>query len=214
MAYIYSMTDTWNDAGVDWNAIKINVTNTASGVNSMLLNLQVGGLQKFGVAKDGSTYLAANANGVNFLGSANDNRVIIGPKTYGGTRGISLDDRALAIGVGGTLSWSSQLDPSSNNLGGTITTDQAAFSDNYTIAMRSATNAMTWRVYNTYTDTSNYARGELGWSSGTFVLKTAGIGTSSRPNFQIDSANRSAYIASPTAAQIRDIFISFGMMSP
>lgn len=50
---IYNMTDTWADAGTTFNAIRMNVTDTASAAGSQLLDLQVGGSSRFSVAKGG-----------------------------------------------------------------------------------------------------------------------------------------------------------------
>jgi hypothetical protein len=41
MAFIYDLTDTWNAGGTSFNAIKMNVTDTASAAASRLLTLQV-----------------------------------------------------------------------------------------------------------------------------------------------------------------------------
>lgn len=54
MTAIHSMTDTWNSGGQTFDAIKMNVTDSASQTASKLINLQVGGSTKFGVQKDGS----------------------------------------------------------------------------------------------------------------------------------------------------------------
>lgn len=48
------MAQTWNNAGVNFTAFKVNVTNTASGSTSKLLDLQVGGASKFSVDKSGN----------------------------------------------------------------------------------------------------------------------------------------------------------------
>ncbi len=59
-------TQTWNNAGVNFTAAKINVTNTASGASSNLLDLQVGGVSKFKVDKDGAaTASQLNSNVLN-----------------------------------------------------------------------------------------------------------------------------------------------------
>ena len=43
MAFIYNLTDTWNDGATTWNGIKLAVTNTLSDSSSKLLNLTVSG---------------------------------------------------------------------------------------------------------------------------------------------------------------------------
>lgn len=60
MAFIYDLTDTWNAGGTTFNAIKMNVTDTASAAASKLITLQVGGSERFGVRKDGQGYFAGN----------------------------------------------------------------------------------------------------------------------------------------------------------
>ena len=46
-----------------------------------------------------------------------------------------------------------------------------------TLAQRNGANAQTLRVYNTYTDASNYERGFLGWISNRLDLSTENLGT-------------------------------------
>ena len=59
MAFIYDLTDTWNAGGTTFNAIKMNVTDTASAAASKLVSLQVGGAERFGVRKDGAAFAAS-----------------------------------------------------------------------------------------------------------------------------------------------------------
>lgn len=54
MAFIYDLTDTWNNAGISFNGIKLNATDTASAVSSKLLDLQISGASKFTVGKTGT----------------------------------------------------------------------------------------------------------------------------------------------------------------
>lgn len=54
------MTDLWDNAGTAFNAIKINVTNTASAAASKLMDLQIGGTSMFSVSKAGKVAAAAN----------------------------------------------------------------------------------------------------------------------------------------------------------
>lgn len=48
------ISQTWNNSGVNFTTFKVNVTNTASGSTSKLLDLQVGGTSKFSVDKSGN----------------------------------------------------------------------------------------------------------------------------------------------------------------
>jgi hypothetical protein len=53
MADIFDLADTWNDGATTFTAIKMNVTDTASDAESLLINMQVGGADRFKVRKDG-----------------------------------------------------------------------------------------------------------------------------------------------------------------
>ena len=50
---IYSMVDTWNAAGTTFKGISLDVTDTASAADSLLIDLQVGGTSQFKVSKGG-----------------------------------------------------------------------------------------------------------------------------------------------------------------
>ena len=54
MAFIYDLADTWNNAGISFNGIKLNVTDTASSVGSKLIDVQISGVSKFTVGKTGT----------------------------------------------------------------------------------------------------------------------------------------------------------------
>lgn len=54
MSNLFDMTDLWNNAAVTFTGLKLNVTDTASAGGSMLMDLQVGGVSKASVAKDGT----------------------------------------------------------------------------------------------------------------------------------------------------------------
>ena len=64
MAFIYNLTDSWNDATATWNGIKLAVTNTASSASSNLLNLTVTGAStaSFVVDKSGNLVLNGSVN--------------------------------------------------------------------------------------------------------------------------------------------------------
>ena len=84
MADIFNLTDTWNSSGTTFTSIKMNVTDTASAAGSLLQDLQVGGVSKYSVSKNGNltctdlyvaagfTHLFNNANGVVLKHSSNN----------------------------------------------------------------------------------------------------------------------------------------------
>ena len=72
-----------------------------------------------------------------------------------------------------------------------------------TLALRRDTNAQTFRVYNTYTDGSNYERGRLEWNTNTFRIGTGGqaAGTGTARSVQLDSGSNVFIAAGGTTAQ-------------
>lgn len=60
MAYIYDLTDTWNAGGTTFNAIKMNVTDSASAAASKLVTLQTNGTEHFSVTKGGQGYFSGS----------------------------------------------------------------------------------------------------------------------------------------------------------
>ena len=72
MAFIYNLTDTWNDAATTWNGIKLAVTNTGSSATSKLLNLTVSGATtaSFTVDKSGNLELNGSVNKVTITAPA------------------------------------------------------------------------------------------------------------------------------------------------
>lgn len=54
-----SVTQTWNTSGAP-TALKLNVTNTASGAAALLMDLQVGGVSQFSVSKAGAIVIPGN----------------------------------------------------------------------------------------------------------------------------------------------------------
>ena len=57
-----------------------------------------------------------------------------------------------------------------------------------TVAQRNGTNAQTYRLYNTYTNASNYERAKLAWNSNVFEIGTEGAGTGSEQPVRITAA--------------------------
>ena len=154
---LIDLTGTWNTTGTP-TALKLNVTDTASNASSLLLDLRVGGSSKFSITKAGSITIGS---------------------------GISSVGTITMVG-GAYLDWSSRGSinlPSTgvfnfNNAAGTsyffIAADAADI-----FAQRNSTNAQTFRVYETYTDSSNYERASLSCASNTATLAAETGGTGS-----------------------------------
>lgn len=147
------MSQTWNTTGTP-TAIKLNVTDTASNLNSLLMDVQVGGVSRFTVRKDGST-IGANSGNVGVSGYASYvTTTALDAGFYGNsaTAGVFLGSGYDAV----------------------LRRDAAD-----TLAQRRTTNAQAFRWYRTFTDTSNYERGALQTGVGQVIVaaETAGTGT-------------------------------------
>ena len=142
---IFDLADTWNDAAVTFNGIKLNVTDTASDAASNLLDLQVGGASRFSVGKGAGAIFGTNL-----------------------------------------------------------------------IEQRNSTNPQEFRLYNTFTDASNFERGFMKWNSNVLEIGTERDGTGSARNVNIISGDRIAFFRTgqgspPTfrhrLSNVLDIFI-------
>ena len=79
MAYIYDLTDTWNAGGTTFNAIKMNVTDSASAAGSKLVTLQTNGTEHFSVTKAGVGYFSGSL-GIG-TSSPGEKLTVAGPET-------------------------------------------------------------------------------------------------------------------------------------
>lgn len=72
MAFIYNLTDTWNDVTTTWNGIKLAVTDTGSSATSKLLNLTISGAStgSFTVDKSGNLLLSGSVNKITMTAPA------------------------------------------------------------------------------------------------------------------------------------------------
>ena len=72
MAFIYNLTDSWNDVATTWNGIKLAVTDTGSSSTSKLLNLTISGSSTgyFYVDKTGNLTLSGSVNKITMTAPA------------------------------------------------------------------------------------------------------------------------------------------------
>ena len=101
---LYELTDTWNAGGTDFDAIKMTVTDTASGAGSNLINLTASTGGSFVVDKAGNLTVTgtATASGINYLPTLTDvdisgsNLTVIGPSAFA-TATTNLDGGDLVL---------------------------------------------------------------------------------------------------------------------
>jgi hypothetical protein len=170
---VIDASQTWNNAAVTFYGQAFNVTNTASASGSLLAYWQVPATYSGCAMRPDGRFLsysgAAPSSGTSFGQSGGTSFLV--------TAGIT---NILAVSTGGALlpvtsvyGWSST--SSADGIGDLYIRRDAAG----TLAQRDGTNAQTFRVYNTYTDASNYERGKFEWASNELRIGTEKAGTGS-----------------------------------
>jgi hypothetical protein len=181
----FDVTQTWNTSGTP-TALKLNVTDTASNAASNLLDLQVGGASRFQVNKagvvklnNGGTITWTDANDLLFFSGAGYQR-IRAYSVWGSGYQSGIGDNgtpspcAVHLASSVRLGWTSGALVNLGTYDVFLQRDAAA-----TLAQRDGTNAQTFRIYNTFTDASNYERGFMRWSSNVFEIGPEAAGTGS-----------------------------------
>ena len=81
------------------------------------------------------------------------------------------------------------------------------------LSQRNGAAAQEFRIFGTYTSASIYERLAIRTDAGDYMIAAEAAGGGTLRNLLLNGANRSAYIASPTATEIRDILIAWGLMA-
>lgn len=159
---LISLAGTLNTTGSPY-VIYSDITNTASGANTRLIRLDVGGAHRFSVATDGEVRYSSDNHGFASYGAAE------AVYRVGGT------DILLVRNGGATLTLLGDHVLNFNGSGSCLMVSDAT---SHAIAMRSGANAQSFRVYGTFTDASNYVRASLNSTSTlvTLAAETAGTG--------------------------------------
>jgi hypothetical protein len=180
---------------------RISATGTAAQPASELLDLRTNNSSVFRVLRDGQVRIAHSGN----TGSSNLSL------EFGNNTGTGFNDgttTGLRFSCGGTLLWTAANDRFTirGNLPLTfgdgsdvrLQRDDAA----NILALRNGTAAQEFRLYNTFTSSTNHERGFLKWSSNVFQIGTekgSGGGTARNLEFQTDGATRFAIAANGNA---------------
>ena len=203
---IIDMAQTWNNGAVAFTAIKANVTDTASAAGSLLMDLQVGGVEEFQVVKDGqvlSGRTATSSPTYSFIGdpdtgwgyrAANTLTAIVG-----GSEGLRISSTSVDA-LTGTIGAS---------LGGRLGLGTAGSFDIFlnrdaanTLAQRNGVNAQAFNLYNTYTDASNYERGVMKWDANTLRIGVEAAGTGTNRTIEFRNTG-TRFVRVPTAGGIQ-----------
>jgi hypothetical protein len=179
---LLDLTQTWNNAGVTFVGHRLNVTDTASAAASLLLNLQIGGNNKWSVRKDGSidvidtaatdtVFLRKNGTSILRTGSSTSTLVSSLPFNCSGRLFVNGDTTVVPYHFAAT----------DNNV--TVIYFQLMGEAADVMAQRRGTNGQTFRLYGTFSDTSNYRRLNLSMSTaGVGVLRPEGLGSGASGN--------------------------------
>lgn len=145
--------------------------NAASGFAGNLLDLQVNGTSQANVTSTGGLTLNGGLNiGVSSVFQ------------FGTSRGRINSSGASFL----TFANSSGAQQVSFDF--SVTNDSSISGTGDNIAIRRSTNAQTFRVYNTFTDASNYERGFLRWNSNVFEVGPEAAGTGTTRPMRITAA--------------------------
>lgn len=173
-----AITQTWNSGATTFTGMRVNVTDTASAASSLLADFQTSGTSCFTVNKLGST---SGSGGFSFTPAANTGTFSFASGSTGGVQ----------FNRGGTNIFAARADSITTfNFGASFAVgwngDTYLYRDAAnTLAQRNAANAQTFRVYNTYTDASNYERGFMRWNANTLEIGTEAGGTGTVRNVSI-----------------------------
>lgn len=187
----------WNTSGTP-TAITLDVTDTASNAASLLLDLRVGGVSQFAISKSGvvsAPRFQAFSSGILNWGtrarmlSPADGQITLTNAAqtdfsllqFGGTTSAFPAIKRNGIAIDFRLADDSTYAPVRTGLLqldgiATLRSDAADI-----VAQRNGVSAQTLRVYNTYTDASNYERGAMDWATNanSLTIGTQAAGTGS-----------------------------------
>lgn len=156
-----ALTQTWNDAAVTYTGLQVNITDSASNAASLLMDLQVGGASKAKFRKDGLLTcfaISATSSGSNFASITSS------------SSGVFLQSGGrLALSNTGFFGFSPSGD-ATGTLDLQLHRDAAS-----TLAQRNGNGinaAQTFRLYNTYTSSTNFERLNFRWDSNVAKIGT------------------------------------------
>jgi hypothetical protein len=186
---VINATSTWNNSGITFNGLFLNVINTASAANSKLIDLQVGGATKFSVSPAGVGTFASDVHligdlyvyGGDIITDKTSfnllNTTVLNANVLGDAQNILL---GASSGVTTIRNSVVDLDGDLNVDGGDITSNQSSFNllSNGPTTINFGTNATTLgigSVANTTTVTINGTTGSTDKDTGALVVQ-GGVG--------------------------------------
>ena len=159
---VLTTTQTWNNAAVTFTGWQSDVTDTAS-LAGILLRMRVNSTHVFSINKTGA--------------------ISMGQTTIIPTSSQIMDFH-LEGSHRGRLSWDHGFTAAKLSLGAGMTAPDVYLERDAAnvFAQRNGAGAQAFRVYNTYTDGSNYERGYLYWNANVFEIGSEAAGTGTTQN--------------------------------
>lgn len=157
-APILDLSQTWNNAGTTFTGASINIIDTASNSNSSAFSVGFGGTAYFKIRKATNGTIESLGDGSGNIGSV---AARWGTAWFFTSINAAGDSAIITLGAAQDVK---------------LIRDGAA----NTLAQRNGTTAQTKRVYNTFTDASNYERAVIDWGTtanvATIGAEAAGTG--------------------------------------
>ena len=178
------VSPTGTSAGTSWSTSGTGIgVNAPASFGGNLLDLQVNGASQARVSSAGT--ISCGSNGFAPIGLDIRSSSGIASIASNGIKYIGFEPATQTVFV--SVGFASAIGVTSDLI---VTRDAAG-----TLAQRNGTNAQTFRVYNTFTSSTNYELGKLEWSSNVFRIGTekgSGGGTARTVEVHTDSISRLA----------------------
>ena len=169
-----AVTGTWVTSGGTATTTKPQVLIEPTGATSTAWSTSGTGLGVNAPAAFSGNLLDLQLNGTSQCSLASTGYLRASSASFANSLAVTTSFNTV-LWSGGALGWSS-----SGSVANTSSLDLSLFRDAAnTLAQRNGTNAQTSRVYNTYTDASNYERLSTTWSSNVCYTKPENAGTGS-----------------------------------
>ena len=175
---LINFAQTWNTTGTP-TGLKFNITDTASNSASLIFDFQIGGTSRLSLRKDGrlsgaGTYSVLRSSGFEAHDGAS---ILYFVNPFSGNVGIY---------TSASIQWGSSAAPSNNQGDIKIIRDTTGV-----LALQNGVNSQSLRLYNTFTDASNYERGFMRWATNVLEIgaEAAGTGTQRTLSFLGGSNN-------------------------